>query len=155
MFKRSLLSIAVIGAGLLGFSALPASAMPVAPQTQPAIQTGSDLLVTVNHRRGHRDRVIRYDRRYHGPRCARWSRNCGHYHRGYYYSSPWWTLPLVGTGVVIGSTLGDGYYAPRYRRGGSRHVQWCLDHYRSYNVRTNTWISYSGEVRQCRSPYRY
>jgi hypothetical protein len=149
MFKRSFLSIAVIGAGLLGFSAMPASAMPVT--AQPVAQTGSaDLMVEVNHRRTHRDRIVRYDRNRHGPRCSRWSRNCGHFYRGYYYGSPWWTLPLVGSTVVIGSS-------PRYysgRRAGSRHVQWCLDHYRSYNVRTNTWISYDGDVRQCRSPYR-
>jgi hypothetical protein len=40
-----------------------------------------------------------------------------------------------------------------YNRYGNAHVQWCLDRYRSYNVRRNTWISYSGDVRRCRSPY--
>jgi hypothetical protein len=34
-------------------------------------------------------------------------------------------------------------------------VAWCLNRYRSYNPRTNTWVSYSGRVRQCHSPYRY
>jgi hypothetical protein len=28
-----------------------------------------------------------------------------------------------------------------------------LDRYRSYNPRTNTWVSYSGNVNQCNSPY--
>jgi hypothetical protein len=32
-------------------------------------------------------------------------------------------------------------------------VRWCEDRYRSYNVRTNTWVAYSGAVRQCISPY--
>ena len=36
---------------------------------------------------------------------------------------------------------------------GDGYVLWCLDHYRSYNPRTNTWVSYSGEIRECVSPY--
>jgi hypothetical protein len=36
---------------------------------------------------------------------------------------------------------------------GSDHVEWCRDRYRSYNVRTNTWVSYSGRVRECVSPF--
>jgi hypothetical protein len=38
-----------------------------------------------------------------------------------------------------------------YRR--SAHVEWCLNRYRSYNPRTNTWVGYSGRVYQCDSPY--
>jgi len=45
---------------------------------------------------------------------------------------------------------------PAYYGGwGRRHVEWCFNHYRSYNPRNNTWVSYSGEVRQCISPYSY
>jgi hypothetical protein len=158
MFKQSLFSLVLIGAGAFGFSSLPASAMSV-PVQQPAAAADSsaNLKVDVADRRVRdgrvsRDRrVVRYDRRYHGPRCTRWGSNCRHYYRGYYYGSPWWTLPLVGTGIVIGSTIGRPVY--RYRSSGSRHVNWCLNHYRSYNVRTNTFVTYGGAVRQCISPY--
>ena len=34
----------------------------------------------------------------------------------------------------------------------NEHVEWCLRRYRSYNPRDNTWVSYSGKVRQCISP---
>ena len=44
------------------------------------------------------------------------------------------------------------YYAPAR---GSRHVRWCLDRYRSYNVRTDTFRGYDGDLHRCRSPYRY
>ena len=156
MLKTKFLPIALIGAGLLGFTALPASAvtLPV-KQTTATTDSATSLAVPVAERRvirlgrDNRNRVQRYDRRRHGPRCRTAFGNCRHYYGGYYYSSPWWTLPLVGTGIVIGSTLGR----PSYRTYGSRHVRWCRNQYRSYNVRTNTWLSYSGVVRQCRSPY--
>ena len=52
----------------------------------------------------------------------------------------------------------DPYYAPRYSyvpSGGSRHVRYCLNRYRTYNVRTNTFRGYDGYLHRCRSPYRY
>jgi hypothetical protein len=33
------------------------------------------------------------------------------------------------------------------------HVEWCYDHYRSYNHRTNTYIRSSGRETYCRSPF--
>ncbi|MGE0237648.1 MAG: BA14K family protein [Parvibaculaceae bacterium] len=50
-----------------------------------------------------------------------------------------------------------GYYAPRayYAPRGSRHVRWCLNRYRSYDPRSNTFMGYDGDRHRCRSPYRY
>ena len=68
----------------------------------------------------------------------------------------------MGAGIAIGAAgaYGGGYYDGGYddrgydRGYGSRHVQWCLDRYRSYNPRSNTWVfSDSGRVNQCISPY--
>ena len=39
---------------------------------------------------------------------------------------------------------------PSYRRS---HVSWCFDRYRSYDQGSNTYVSYGGRVRNCRSPY--
>lgn len=48
------------------------------------------------------------------------------------------------------------YYAQRYYvPTGSRHVRYCLNRYRTYNVRTNTFRGYDGYLHRCRSPYRY
>jgi hypothetical protein len=33
------------------------------------------------------------------------------------------------------------------------HVEWCYDHYRSYDHRTNTYVRSSGREVFCRSPY--
>lgn len=47
------------------------------------------------------------------------------------------------------------YYAPRrvYRGGGSAHVRWCHNRYRSYRSWDNTYQPYNGPRRQCWSPY--
>lgn len=49
------------------------------------------------------------------------------------------------------------YRTPRYveRRYGARsaHVDWCRSRYRSYRAADNSWVDYSGRIRNCRSPY--
>ena len=38
-------------------------------------------------------------------------------------------------------------------RNWNRHVEWCLNRYRSYNPQTNRFLSTSGYFKVCRSPY--
>lgn len=45
------------------------------------------------------------------------------------------------------------YREPVYVNRGNAHVNWCYSRYRSYQASSNTYISYGGRVRQCRSPY--
>ncbi len=53
----------------------------------------------------------------------------------------------------------DGYRRPydrypHYRRSYyNSHVQWCLDHYRTYNPATNTYFRKPGVPAACYSPY--
>lgn len=147
MLKHTIVALAAMGAGLAGLTS-GASAFPV--QSAPAATTDSSTLLTDVRTRYERNRVVRYDRHRHGMRCGSWSNRCRYHHGGYYYENPWWLFPMVGAGIAIGA-------ASAYDRGydgyGSRHVEWCLDRYRSYNPRTNTWVSYSGRVNQCISPY--
>lgn len=72
-------------------------------------------------------------------------------------------------GGVVGGVIGSShrrrapdvvYVEPRrvYReparvRGGNAHVNWCYSRYRSYQARSNTYVSYGGRVKQCYSPY--
>jgi hypothetical protein len=44
-----------------------------------------------------------------------------------------------------------GYRPPR--NVWARHVDWCLNRYRSYNPRTNEFLSSSGYYKVCRSPF--
>ena len=77
----------------------------------------------------------------------------------------------VGLGIVGGLVAGaliagaannrrydDEYYddRPTYRPRPSyrnSHVSWCYNRYRSYDAGSNTYVSYGGRVRNCRSPY--
>ena len=147
MFKHRLIALAAIGAAIIGFPAQEASAAALMPQ-KPALAAGmiggSTPMLEVRHNRRHR-MDYRWDRHRHGHRWHRRSNRYRYYHGGYWYENPWWIMPMIGTGITLG-------YRNRYSYGSS-HVEWCLNRYRSYNVRTNTWVSYSGHVRQCISPY--
>jgi hypothetical protein len=148
MLKHTIVALAAMGAGLAGLSS-GASAFPA--QNAPAVESGSSALLTDVRSRYERNRVMHYDRHRHGMRCGNWSNRCRYHHGGYYYENPWWLGPAVGVGIALGAA---GTYG--YDRGygyGNRHVAWCLDRYRSYNPRSNTWVSYSGRVQQCFSPY--
>ena len=149
MFKQTFLSIMLIGAGAVGFSTAPASALTLPAVHQMAgEQAGSpDLLTQVNHRKSHRFQHT-YNSRKHGTRCTVRRGNCRHFYGGYYYNSPWWlAAPLIGAGIVLSAPV-------VVIGGGSRHVAWCRAKYRSYSARNNTWIAFSGDVRRCNSPYR-
>jgi len=146
MFKSRLVPALVAALVVSGATALSASATPLAP-ANPAVAaetTANPLLTEVDVRVRIGVGGGYWDRRRHGPRCLRRYGNCRHFYRGYYYVSPWWLLPppVVKRRVIV--------------RGGARrakHVAWCEGRYRSYDRETNTWVAYSGEVRQCISPY--
>lgn len=149
MMSKARLLIAMAGAGTLTMAAMPASALTVPPMPSMAVQEAlfHHGITEVRHRNDHRHTHRHWDRKRHGDRCRTRHGNCRHYYRGYYYATPWWTLPLIGGPYFLGA---QNRYYDRY---GNAHVEWCIDRYRSYNVRTNTWVSYSGQVRQCISPY--
>ena len=162
MLKHRFFALAALAIGFMGLTG-QASAVTLQTQ-QPALQTeNSSLRIEVrDHRRGNgghnnyrrgNNNYNHYDRHRHGNRCGDWSNNCRYRHGGYYYQNPWW---LLGAGVALGGALSynDDYYGGRGSGAyGNEHVSWCLNRYRSYNPRRNTWVSYSGYVRQCVSPY--
>ena len=119
----------LLGLGALAMPASPASAaaLPHVQQSLPGENvTNETLRQQVHRRRRHRH----------------------HDHFGLFFSP-----------FVFGGGYGYGYpysYGPsRFYGGSSAHVRWCYNRYRSYNRWDNTWVSYSGRVYQCRSPYRY
>ncbi len=154
MFRLGLAMLAAIVAGFITFTAPKAYAFPVAAQPAMQVDVTSPLVVDVRHgghyrggyyRGGYRGYYRPYNRgyaRYYGRRCANWGNNCRYRYRGYYYPYRWW-LPAAGVGVAVAAT-----------NYNSKHKNWCRNHYRSYNPRNNTWVSNSGKVRQCVSPYR-
>ena len=151
------LSLVVLGAALgLGTMALTgggASAAALQP-FQPLAQTQQNMANDgmIQLAASNQDRRMRSEwrRDRDGDRCSRRDDRCRHYHRGQYYETPWWTLPLIVGGSIAANNYDDDFDDGDF---GNQHVEWCLDRYNSYNPRNNTWVSYSGNVNQCNSPY--
>jgi hypothetical protein len=100
---------------------------------------------------------------YRGNRSGQFERrgNRAYYngHRGYnrgragyrQYNGFWFPAAAFITGAIIGGALGSAPSA--YRGGGSNHVQWCYDRWRSYRASDNSYQPYNGPRKQCMSPY--
>jgi BA14K-like protein len=144
-FSRSAMLSAIVALGVSFGSTAGAMATAVAPAIDIVTPVQNNLLqeakvnISIGIGQG-------YDRFRHGRRCNFRHDYCRNYYGGYYYQNPWWLLPGIGAGHIIQNNNG-------YQGYSSNHVRWCQDHYRSYNRRTNTWLSYGGQHRQCNSPY--
>lgn len=150
MLKRvypfALASLVGLGAFALPVAGASAAAIPAVQQSAAGADQGAGLYQDVRDTRVVRKKIIRYDRNQHGARYRNRNGRYHYYHNGYYYASPWWLLaaPLVIGGAIIAGQNDDDY---------GDHVSWCSNRYRSYNPRTDTWVSYSGRVNRCNSPY--
>ena len=67
-------------------------------------------------------------------------------YRGYYHHRHS-NAGAVAAGTMFGLALGAiiGSQAARY----NAEVEWCIRHYRSYDVRTHTWVDYHGRIHTC------
>ena len=142
---------AVLGFGTLaltGGGASAAALLQLSPLASSQQNVANDGMIQLAASKKDRRMRSDWNRNRDGNRCSKRSGDCRHFRDGYYYQTPWWTLPLIIGGGIAANNYDDddgGY--------GGGHVEWCLDRYRSYNPRNNTWVSYSGNVNQCNSPY--
>lgn len=134
-------------------AAVPAGAFPVGNPV-----AGVSAVQQIDHRDGYRNQYYNrdyyrrsYDRRgyyngYHGSR---------YYRDGYYRHNDGWWYPMAafGTGVIIGGAIAS--QPPVVVDGGinPRHVEWCLNRYRTYRPYDNTYAPRAGVRAQCYSPY--
>jgi hypothetical protein len=141
---------ALIGGAMIGLSPAPASATALTGFAVAA-PGGTTLTEEVRHRPGHRSRrhreSRRYDRRRHGSRYSYRRPGFTYYYGGYYYANPWWLAPGVGFGVTVPMHPAPGAGLP------AAHVQWCMNRYRTYDVRTDTYVPRIGVRARCSSPY--
>ncbi|MGI9374167.1 MAG: BA14K family protein [Hyphomicrobiales bacterium] len=100
-----------------------------------------------NVRRAYRKGYRRGYRKgnYRGKRYRHRRYGYNHFYGGYWYPYAWWVGPAIGATVVIQNRANTQ----------SSHVDWCLNRYRSYNPRTDTFLAYSGRYKPCISPYSY
>ena len=62
----------------------------------------------------------------------------------------------IGIGLASGFLIGSILYSQRHHYSHSslrRHVAWCSKRYKTYNVRSDTFISYKHGKKRCNSPY--
>ena len=83
--------------------------------------------------------------RWHGPRYRYRYPGYNYFNNGFWYPWPWWSYNR-GWNFEVGDAFAGGSYA-------SNHVQWCMNRYRSYNPRTDTYTGYDGKKHRCRGPY--
>jgi hypothetical protein len=78
---------------------------------------------------------------------------CG---RGYYNCrrpAVRYAVPFYGYGAYGAYYDNYNYYDDSGYYGGNDHVQWCLNRYRSYDPRSDTFLGYDGHRHVCNSPY--
>jgi hypothetical protein len=147
----------ILGLGALSFTGAGASAAAMLT-LQPAVASGanaaSDGIIHASHNEKWKKKKWKYSNNY------KWKHRK---HRRGYNSGVYLSLPLIiGGAYAANRYYGDDYYDDGYYGyddygfdGGlsSRHVRYCLNKYKSYKPRNNTWVSYSGQVKKCYSPY--
>jgi len=151
---------AVLGLSAVAFSGASASAaamLPLSPAVTGQANDGNNGIVQVDHNNKWKKKKWN-NNNWNGN----WNNNNHNWkyrkHRRSYDNGVYLSLPLILGGAYAANNYYDNGYDDYddYDDGGrasNRHVQWCLNKYRSYNPRYNTWVAYSGQVKKCYSPY--
>ena len=139
-----------------GASASAAAMLPLSPVASGGENAANGGIVQVNHKNNHKkwNNNGKWNKK---NKCYKYG-DCNHRHRRHHFDRSHLFLPLIiGGGYGAYNYYDDDYVDyDDYGDGGglsSRHIRYCLNKYQSYNLRNNTWVSFSGQVRQCRSPY--
>jgi hypothetical protein len=150
--RYSPLILGMLGISTLAFSGAGASAMlPLAPAASGEANTINDRIVQVKHMNNGRKYGMNWNKK-NFNKCFYNNGGCYHKHRHNHFDRSYLYLPLIigGFGAYNSYDYDDNY---GYAGLSSAHVRWCLNRYRSYNPRTNLWVSFSGKKHQCDSPY--
>ena len=157
----------VIAAAVAATSAVPVNAAPIFVPKAQAIQSDAGQSNVIQVQDGFRyKKRLRRGNNWNGDwnnNNVRRSGNYGWYkgHRGYpyrryrndrYHNGLWFPAGAFIAGALIGGAIANNNNT-YYRGGGSSHVQWCYDRYRSYRAYDNTFQPYNGPRRLCYSPY--
>jgi BA14K-like protein len=149
---------AMLGLGTLAFTGTGASAAAMLPLS--AVASGSAHVVQggiiqVDHK--NKKWKNKNWHKKHFNYCNDWNGGCHNYRRRHDFDGSHLFLPLIIGGIAANNYYNDDYddYDDYADGGGlgSRHVQYCLNKYRSYKPRYNTWVAFSGQVKKCYSPY--
>jgi hypothetical protein len=165
MFRLPIALAAIaLSAGVL--AAHPASATTLSGSPLPLLGSSSVSKMELAANRNVQRRRWVYNRNRHGARYAYRHGPYRYRYGGWYYARPWWGVgPGVGIAVEPGFVdpgyadvdpgYGDGAYGDEQAYGdeGDGHIQWCMNRYRSYDPRSDTFMGYDGMRHPCNSPY--
>jgi hypothetical protein len=146
IINSSALLIGLVVAPYMGLSALSdAAAAPLSA----SIYAAPDRTTAIEQVQQRCD-VRRWDQRRHGARYRHRTPTYRYHYDGGWYASPRWG---VGSSITFGFGT-PGYYGGHYGGYHSAHADWCLNRFRSYDPRSDTYLGYDGFRHRCRSPYR-
>jgi hypothetical protein len=99
--------------------------------------------------------------KYTGPRMPYRYGPFAYYYDGWWYPRPWWYGPgLVfkwgscgSCGVFEGTWHDLDWAEGGYTEGTDAHVEWCIEHYRSYDNGSDTYLGRDGARHPCRTPF--
>lgn len=139
--------LSLLAAGAIALTAVtPASAlMPTPLKTAPLVTDSAPLLVRDHMRKDNRIYIYNGQRYYNGQRGYRTYREGYRRHNGF-----WFPGAAFGLGIMIAPQMQNRVIRSY---GGNRHIEWCLNHYRSYRVSDNSWQPNYGQRRVCVSPF--
>ncbi len=149
---RYLTSLFAAGALAISGGLVSSDNANAAPQSSiaPLVHTGAeaDIELIRDRRPVDRQGYRHYRGRHHG-----WHWHRHHRDRDRRRAA---TAGIIGFGA--GALLGGALAQPRtqyrtYAGMPQAHVQWCQQRYRSYDVGTDTFLSYDGNRYRCNSPY--
>ncbi|MFN7025071.1 MAG: BA14K family protein [Pseudorhizobium sp.] len=145
------LAIAVVALMTAFSSSGPAQAFPSVPVT---VTSGVSDVQNVQSwdrdrrymRRDHR----RYDRHHRYDRRDRYS-DRRHYDRRDRRNNAGAIIGGLAAGAIIGGAIAS--QPGRAQAMPNRHIQWCMDRYRSYRPSDDTYVPRAGVRAYCSSPY--
>ena len=158
---KKLLSGLCVSALAISFAIAPVAAAPMIamPSVDAAAPSDSGVLnvqFNDNWRRMERRVERRDDRRGSGRFERRGNYHYYNGHRGYRQARPGYRqyngFWFPGAAFIAGAIVSGAIQAER-SGGGSAHVQWFYDRYRSYRASDNTFQPYNGGRQRCYSPY--
>ena len=135
-------------------TSIPVNAAPIFVAPTASVQ--SDIVQIQDNRKWRKNRS---GNNWNGDNNFRRDGNSAYYngHRGYsqkrrgynrQHNGFWFPAGAFIAGAVIGGAIMNNN-----NRGGSAHVEWCYDRYRSYRASDNTFQPNYGGRRHCNSPY--
>ena len=145
--KMKLTILSLLAAGSMALAtATPASAIsPMPQQSVPIASDAAPIQVRDHMRNDNRVYIYKGQRYYNGHPGERIYRDGYRRHNGFWYPRSAFSL-----GIIIAPGIQQRVIRSY---GGSRHINWCENRYRSYRISNNSWKPNHGPRRVCVSPY--